>query len=55
MQCPDCGNTVNRNPIDIGVGEIYEPMFCECCGWVEPTYEDIIKEISEVNNTGGGK
>ena len=34
-KCPQCGNELYREEIDIGVGLCYGPYHCNFCGWVE--------------------
>ena len=34
--CPNCGETgLWRESVDVGVGVIYGPYGCDCCGWSE--------------------
>lgn len=34
--CPKCGWQLSHHEIDVGVGIIEGPAFCEACGWFEP-------------------
>lgn len=31
--CPECGEAVDRDEVDIGVGTMYGPPSCPGCGW----------------------
>ena len=33
LDCPKCGEACWREEVDVGVGIIYGPWGCECCGW----------------------
>lgn len=40
MNCPKCGSQCERDEVDVGVGIIYGPYGCYCCGWSEsPEYD----------------
>ena len=34
--CPECAGAVERDVIDVGVGEVRGPARCDGCGWSEP-------------------
>lgn len=39
MICPRCGNTCDRDEVDVGIGILYGPWGCYC-GWSEyPQYD----------------
>lgn len=39
LPCPKCGESCNRDSVDVGVGVIYGPWGC-ACGWSEdPQYD----------------
>lgn len=31
--CPECGEPLEADGVDIGVGIQYGPSYCPCCGW----------------------
>ena len=33
--CPECGESCDRDEVDVGVGIIYGPWGCYSCGWSE--------------------
>jgi hypothetical protein len=33
MLCPKCGEECDRDEVDVGVGVLYGPWGCGCCGW----------------------
>lgn len=41
-KCPECGEEVERESVDIGIGVVYGPPACFNCGWseVKPRVED---------------
>ena len=40
MNCPKCGEECDRDSVDVGVGVIYGPWGCYCCGWSSsPEYD----------------
>lgn len=39
-RCPRCDEVLDRDGVDVGVGIIYGPWGCECCGWSsDPQYD----------------
>lgn len=38
--CPNCNEVCSRDEVDVGVGVIYGPWGCFCCGWSEDSYYD---------------
>lgn len=34
-RCPNCGEELISNAIDVGVGYVYEPLHCDNCLWCE--------------------
>ena len=34
-RCPNCGEELISNAIDVGVGYVYEPLHCDNCMWCE--------------------
>jgi len=40
MQCPKCGEGCDRDEVDVGVGVIYGPWGCHCCGWSQSAEYD---------------
>ena len=42
MTCPRCGNDdCWRDEADVGVGIMYGPYGCPCCGWSEDERYDV--------------
>lgn len=42
MKCPKCGQELQCDMVDIGVGEIQcGPYVCEPCDWVEDSPESV--------------
>lgn len=40
MTCPHCGDTCDRESVDVGIGMMYGPWGCSNCGWSEdPDYD----------------
>lgn len=40
MACPHCGDTCDRESVDVGIGIMYGPWGCSNCGWSEdPDYD----------------
>jgi len=37
--CPGCGESCDRDEVDIGVGTMYGPWRCSRCGWSAPEYD----------------
>jgi hypothetical protein len=46
--CPNCSTIITSNYIDIGVGCILEPQYCERCGWLQNTTTDLAKALMEL-------
>jgi hypothetical protein len=38
--CEKCGEECYRDEVDVGVGVIYGPWGCPCCGWSEDSRYD---------------
>lgn len=55
--CPGCGEgQVHQDRVDIGVGVIYGPSGCPCCGWSEdPDYDMRNPENRKPDSRGGYK
>lgn len=55
--CPACGEKeVHQDRVDIGVGVIYGPAGCPCCGWSEaPEYDQRVPENRVPDSRGGYK
>jgi hypothetical protein len=52
-ECPRCGDPVDRDSVDVGVGTIYGPWGC-CCGWSEhPEYDAKYGRGSQYDAKGG--
>lgn len=32
-KCPECGEPTTCESVDVGVGTIHGPAYCESCGW----------------------
>lgn len=41
MNCPKCGESCNRESVDVGVGIIIGPWGCPSCGWSESEEYDL--------------
>jgi len=33
LNCPKCGEEVTKEEVDIGIGTMYSPPYCNFCGW----------------------
>lgn len=40
FNCPRCGEECWRDDVDVGIGVLYGPWGCSCCGWSEDRYYD---------------
>ncbi len=41
MNCPKCAEECWRDEVDVGVGVIYGPWGCCCCGWSEADLDEL--------------
>ena len=44
MECPNCKEDCGRDEVDVGVGVIYGPWGCGCCGWSEDPRYNLLKK-----------
>ena len=44
--CPKCGEELNFDEVDIGVGVMQGNWRCDNCGWTPPTWEEVEKEYA---------
>lgn len=49
LTCPDCGEPLVYDEVDIGVGVIRSPSWCMCCGWSEENGTDELDFIESVD------
>jgi len=53
--CPGCGEKeVHQDWVDIGVGVIYGPAGCPCCGWSEDAEYDMRDDANREPDSRGG-
>ncbi len=44
MICPNCGDSCERDEVDVGVGVVTGPWGCFSCGWSESSKYDVLNE-----------
>lgn len=52
--CPECGGSIMREEVDVGVGTLRGPACCERCGWSEEKEANkvlkmVTKEVRDVS------
>jgi hypothetical protein len=53
MDCPKCDGPCFRDDVDVGVGVIYGPWGCSCCGWSEDPRYDSSEGVSPAQQEAG--
>ena len=53
IKCPNCGESCDRDSVDVGVGVIHGPFGCANCGWSEDSKYDLSQDRDPVDEKGG--
>ena len=52
--CPMCRGELCQDSVDVGVGVMYGPRGCTCCGWSEDPNYDMRSEANRAPDNEGG-